>query len=76
MTRKEFIKQIQEALQREEALTEETKIQELREWDSLTAISIIALYDSLFSFQISHKDIDKFTVIKDMVDIVKDRLEN
>ena len=75
MTREQLLIQIKNALQREEDLLEETPINEIKEWDSLAIISLIALFDSLFTINLTYNELNGVISIKDLIDKVKDKLE-
>jgi len=75
VTREQLLIQIKNALQREEDLLEETPINEIKEWDSLAIISLIALFDSLFTINLTYNELNGVISIKDLIDKVKDKLE-
>lgn len=52
----------------EGALTEETELARLNEWDSIAVITIIAMFDNLFEREISPEEIKEFKTIKDITD--------
>lgn len=75
VTREELLNQIKNALQREEDLQEETLINEIKEWDSLAIISLISLFDSLFSINLTYNELNGVINIKDLIDKAKNKLE-
>ncbi|MEN6314692.1 MAG: phosphopantetheine-binding protein [Clostridiaceae bacterium] len=50
------------------ALSEETELAQLNEWDSIAVITIIAMFDSLFEKEISPEAVKGFKTIKDITD--------
>ena len=76
MKRKELLFKIKDAFQRDDDLEEGMMLHEIEEWDSLAALSIIALFKQLFSVVITYADIQKLKTIKDIMNLVQDKLEN
>lgn len=77
MTKAELLQRIKEdVLQREDDITIEMKLSEIEEWDSLANISIIALYDHLFGFVITVSELQKCQLVADLLNLVKDKLED
>ena len=56
-----------------EAFTTETKFRELEEWDSLTALSVIAMIDEEFDKQITGADIRSVSTIEELYNHLKKR---
>jgi acyl carrier protein len=75
MKKSELLEEIKETLQREEDLTDNMKLKDLVEWNSLANISIIALYDHLFNVIIEADAIVKCQTINDLLQLVSDKLE-
>lgn len=76
MTIEELLEEIKETLQRDEDITLEMNLHDIEEWDSLAIISIISLYDQLFSLVVKSEDLKKADTIKDLVDLVADKLND
>lgn len=74
MTREELLKSILDAMQRDEETREDMLLEQIEEWDSLAIISILNLYSSLFAISISGNTLKECKTIKDLIDIVKDKL--
>ena len=75
MKRSVLLEEINNALQRDEPLSEEMRIADIREWDSLTSISIIALYDSLFGINLALADLAEISTIRDLINKAQSYLE-
>lgn len=75
MTRTELIAKIEETLQTEQALTSETNLDSIEEWDSLGVISIISLYDQLFSMTIRAEVIESCSTVEDLIQLVSSNIE-
>lgn len=76
MKKSELLEEIKETLQREEIITLDMKLEDLKEWNSLANISMIALFDQLFNVIIAADEILKCKTINDLVQLVSDNLEN
>ena len=53
-------------------LTLDMKLSNIKEWDSLALISVISLYDKLFSKVVTIDSINKCITIRDLVNLVKE----
>jgi len=54
-------------------ISEETAFRDLEDWDSLVALSVIAMIDENYSVSISGDDIRNSNSIKDLHDLVAER---
>ena len=75
MNKTELLEEIRETLQREEIITLDMKLEDLKEWNSLANISMIALFDQLFNVVVVADEILKCQTINDLVHLVSDELE-
>lgn len=75
MTQQELLAHIQDALQRDEAITPELKLEEIEEWDSLAIVSLISLYDTYFSITVTGNTLRECQSVKDLIALVEDKLE-
>lgn len=66
MTRNEFLEKFVEILQTEEDVNFETELESLEEWDSLSAMATIALFNNEFGINITHNDITAMKTIEDV----------
>lgn len=57
----------------ESEITLETVFKNLDEWDSLIALSLIAMCDEEYDVKIKGDDITKAVTVEDMFNIVKER---
>jgi acyl carrier protein len=71
MKEKELLEEIKDTLMRDKDLTVEMKLEEIEEWDSLAIISIISLFDQLFSIIITTDDINNCKTIKDLINLTQ-----
>lgn len=72
MENREKIAKLEEMMELEEgSLTEETLLDDVDEWDSVAAISYIALLDEEFGVSISAKEIKSFKTVADAIGYMK-----
>ena len=75
MTKEEFIQEIMEILEIEDAsLVQDTTVfRELDEWDSLAALSTISMIDDEFGVTINNKDLRSVETLGELYDMVIER---
>lgn len=75
MTKEEFIQEIMEILEIEDAsLVQDTTVfRELDEWDSLAALSTISMIDDEFGVTINNKDLRSVETLGELYDMVTER---
>lgn len=66
MNKAEFLKNMQDILQVDEALSFDTQLNELEEWDSLSKITTLAFLDREFSITMLVSEIEDFKTIEDI----------
>lgn len=72
MTINEKLELLEEALDvRPGTLSEDTELETLGEWDSMAAISIIAMFDENFTRTITTSDVKNFKTVKDITDLME-----
>ena len=75
MTKHKLLERIKEALQREENLSLDMKLKDIKEWVSLGIISIIALYDQLFSIVLTLEQLNSCKTVEDVINLVGDKID-
>ena len=75
MTKEEFVQEIMEILEIEDAsLVQDTTVfRELDEWDSLAALSTISMIDDEFGVTINNKDLRSVETLGELYDMVTER---
>jgi acyl carrier protein len=66
---KKLIEQIAEILE-VDTVTVDDELSSFDEWDSLTALSIIALVDSDYNKTLSHNQLKQFVIVGDLVSFI------
>ena len=75
MTKEEFVQEIMEILEIEDAaLVQDTTVfRDLDEWDSLAALSTISMIDDEFGVTINNKDLRSIETLGELYDMVTER---
>jgi acyl carrier protein len=69
-----FIADMAEAIEMDQAsLSVETEYKELGNWDSLAALSMIAMIDDSYNVSIGGDDLEKTNTVKDLWELVGKR---
>ncbi len=69
MTVKEKLNLLEELLIIEKnTLDENAELGSINEWDSMAAISTIAMFDSVFGKELKSEEIKRFKTVKDILD--------
>ena len=66
MTRDEFLVEMQDVLQTEEALTTDTVLTDLAEWDSLAVMATMAFLDRNFGVKLKISDVKELNTVGDI----------
>lgn len=74
MTQKELLNHLADAMQRDEELKPEMLLNELEEWDSLAIVSMISLYDQLFSLKITGNTLREAQSVQDLLNLAPQTL--
>lgn len=67
MTKEEFLEQMQDVLQTDDALTAETVLDDLSEWDSLAMMATMAFLDKNFGVKVGVKDFMYMNTMSDLM---------
>lgn len=72
MTNQEKIELIEELLEVDEgSLTEDTLLKGLEEWDSIAALTLIAMLDEKFNRIVSGDEVKALTTVRDILDYMQ-----
>lgn len=75
MNKIELLNEIKNIMQRDEDITVDMKVSNLPEWDSLSIMSIVALYEEKFHKTFQYKDIQEVNTLDDLINLVSDKLD-
>ena len=70
ITKEDFLKKFAEVFEETDPslITYQTKFKELDEWDSMTALSVIAMADDEFDVKVKGEDIRNSTILQELYD--------
>ncbi len=74
MNKADFLVELEEILQREEACAETDNLNDYEEWDSLSKMSIMAYYDKNFGVKLSLKDFKDLVTVADLIALAGDKI--
>ncbi len=75
MKQNEFIAQLQDILQKDEPIEPNMALCDLEEWDSLSAMAIIAFYENFFNVQITFENLDACHTVADVIALAGNTIE-
>ena len=75
MNKAELIQKLKETMQTEKDISVDTRLEEIPEWDSLSTLAIVSLFDSLFKVLINFNIVSKCNTVGDLLKIVESKLE-
>lgn len=71
MTEKIFLEKMVDILDSEMDITMDTKLNEIEEWDSLSAVGYVAMANTVCGKKVNPEDIKKAEYIKDLYNLLK-----
>ncbi len=75
MKKEEFLKKIIEAVEIEEEINESTELEEIEEWDSLAAVTTLALFNKHLGIKITTNDIKNSKTVGDVLKLGEGKYE-
>ncbi len=75
MKTKEFLVELEDILQREEACNIYDTLEDYDEWDSLSKMAVMAYYDKTFGIKLSLNEISDLKTVKDLIRLTKGQVE-
>ncbi|OFW87463.1 MAG: hypothetical protein A3B66_04495 [Alphaproteobacteria bacterium RIFCSPHIGHO2_02_FULL_46_13] len=69
MKRSEFLENIIEVVEIENEVTESTVLADIKEWDSLAAVTTLALFNKKLGLKIPASELAKCTTVADLLDL-------
>ena len=71
MERAAFLKQFQDLLQRDEAVTSDLPLADMEEWDSLSVMATIAFFDKRFGIRLAFACFQDLRTVEDIIALSK-----
>lgn len=75
MKLEDYISELLEMMERDDALELDMRIENLSEWDSMARISFISFLDAEFSIEVTPDDLMKCKTVADLVELAKEHIE-
>ncbi len=69
MKRFDFLKEIIDSIEIEEEINENMVLDDIEEWDSLAAVTTLALFKQKLGLNIGAQDVKKCQTVKDLLDL-------
>lgn len=76
MTKDDFLVELEDILQREDACNENDSLEDYDEWDSLSKMSIMAYYQKNFAVEITLNDLDSVQTVSDLIKLAGDKIND
>lgn len=75
MIKKDFLELLQDAMQRDDEITENMLLDDIEEWDSLSSVATTSIFKKKFEMKITNSDLDECETISDIIRIAGDNIE-
>lgn len=75
MKTEEFLVELEDVLQREEACNIEDNLEDYEEWDSLSKMAVMAFYNKQFGIKISLNDLKDLKTVGDLIKLAGDNIQ-
>lgn len=67
MDKEQFLNEMQDVLQRDDAVNENDNLSDYEEWDSLSKMAIMAFFDKRLGKKISLKELSELETVSDLL---------
>ncbi|AXY02127.1 TPA: acyl carrier protein [Vibrio vulnificus] len=67
MNKEQFLEELTDVLQLEDAINESTNLKELEEWDSMAHLGVISMFDIEFSKNITNAELKNIETVSDLM---------
>lgn len=74
MIKSEFLLQLQDLLQTDDALTPDSPLADLEEWDSMAVMILIAFFDREFGLQFKFEDLQNCRTPEDLISMAQGKI--
>ncbi|MCQ2744383.1 MAG: phosphopantetheine-binding protein [bacterium] len=76
MKKEEFLVELEDVLQREEACNESDLLDEYEEWDSLSKMAVMAFFDKNFGVKITLQKLEEVKTVSDLISLAGDNIDD
>lgn len=67
MNKEEFLKKLQDVLERDEKITENMVLSDIEEWDSLSAMALMAFFDKTLNKTLLPAEVREMKTVSDII---------
>lgn len=75
MNKEEFLVELEDVLQREEACNETDILEDYDEWDSLSKMAVMAFYSKNFGITVTLNDLKELKTVEDLIKLAGDKID-
>ncbi len=75
MKKEDFLVELEDILQREEACVETDNLEDYEEWDSLSKMAIMAFFNKEFGIKISIDSLKSVKTVADIIALAGDKIQ-
>jgi len=75
MNKADFLVELEDVLQREEACNENDNLADYEEWDSLSKMAVMAFYNKQFGIKIALDDLKNLETVADLIKLAGDNIQ-
>lgn len=68
MNKEDFLRKLKETIDTDADITENTLLENIEEWDSLSIMSCVAFFDSEFNKRLTFKDMKELKTVSDIIE--------
>jgi len=76
MNNADFLTELNEVLQSETPLTNDLLLENIEEWDSMSALGVMSLFDMEFGMLVNADQLSAAKTIQDLIDLAGDNVIN
>jgi len=76
MKKSDFLDELMEIMQRDEALDSSDELDSLGEWDSMTVLGVISMFDLEFGITLTIDQLKAAKTIQDLIDLSNANVSN
>ncbi len=69
MNKEQFLEELTEILQLDDVISENEKLSDLEEWDSMAHLGVISFFDMELSKSITNTDLKKVETVSELVEL-------
>jgi len=75
MNKEDFLKELEDILQREQPCKETDKLADYDEWDSLSKMSVMAYFSGTFGIKLGAADLKNLQTVSDIISVAGEQIQ-